>query len=42
MEKTFIKVIAEHFTDGMVKPISIDWAGRKLSVDKISDIRLHP
>jgi hypothetical protein len=39
MEKKFIKVIAEHFTDGTVKPLSIDWDGRNLSVDKISDIR---
>jgi len=31
--------MAEHFTDGMVRPVSIDWDGRKLSVDKISDIR---
>lgn len=39
MEKKFIKVIAEHHIDGAIRPISIDWDGRKLSIDKISDIR---
>ena len=39
MEKKFIKVIAEHHTDGTIRPVSIDWNGRKLSIDKISDIR---
>ena len=39
MEKKFIKVIAEHHTDGTIRPVSIDWNGRKLSIDKISDTR---
>ncbi|MBP2630680.1 MAG: hypothetical protein H6Q70_1308 [Firmicutes bacterium] len=39
MEKKFIKVIAEHHIDGKTRPISIDWNGRNLEVDKISDIR---
>lgn len=39
MEKKFIKVIAEHNIDGAIRPVSIDWNGRNLTVDKISDIR---
>jgi hypothetical protein len=39
MEKKFIKVIAEHHTDGTIRPVAIDWNGRNLTVDKISDIR---
>lgn len=39
MEKKFIKVIAEHNTDGTTLPIQIDWEGRKLAIDKVLDIR---
>ncbi|WP_110953025.1 hypothetical protein [Anaerosinus massiliensis] len=39
MEKKFIKVIAEHYPDGAIRPVAIDWDGRNLSVDKILDIR---
>ncbi|MBP2632607.1 MAG: hypothetical protein H6Q70_3235, partial [Firmicutes bacterium] len=35
MEKKFIKVIAEHNIDGAIRPVSIDWNGRNLTVDKI-------
>lgn len=37
--KKYVKVIAEHDTDGKIKPLAIDWNGKKLSVDKITDIR---
>lgn len=39
MGKKFIKIIAEHHTDGTIRPVSIDWNGRNLTIDKISDVR---
>ena len=39
MEKKFIKVIAEHDTTGAMKPLSIEWEGRRLIVDRVVDVR---
>ena len=39
MEKKFIKVIAEHDTTGTMKPLSIEWEGQRLIVDRVLDVR---
>ena len=43
MSKTFVKVIAEHDENGVIKPLNIFWTdGRKFEIDRISDVRQAP
>jgi hypothetical protein len=40
MSKVFVKIIAEHGTDGKVRPITMTWADdRKFTIDRVLDVR---
>lgn len=39
--KTYVKVTAEHWPDGQIKPVSITWEdGRVFPVDRVLDVRM--
>ena len=43
MGKTFVKVTAEHDTDGKTKPLALVWTdGKKYEIDKVMDARMAP
>ena len=43
MSKTFVKVTAEHDTDGKTKPLALVWTdGKKYEIDRVADVRLAP
>jgi hypothetical protein len=40
MGKIFVKITAEHDTNGQVRPIEMIWSdGRRFSIDQVLDIR---
>ena len=40
MRKVFVKVLAEHDTNGICKPLSLIWEdGRVYEIDRIVDVR---
>jgi hypothetical protein len=40
MSKLFVSITAEHDVNGIIRPITLNWAdGRKFSVDKVYDVR---
>jgi len=40
MSKIFVKITAEHSTDGKVRPTEMTWLdGRKFAIDRIIDVR---
>jgi hypothetical protein len=40
MSKVFVKVMAEHNTDGKVRPMEMVWSdGRRFTIDRIIDVR---
>lgn len=41
-ENSFIPVIARFDTEGGIVPLSIEWNGRVVSIDKVMDIRSAP
>lgn len=40
MEKKWIRVIAEHRTDGSIRPLKIEYEDRWLEVDRLIDVRM--
>ena len=43
MGKTFVKVTAEHDTDGKTKPLALTWTnGKQYEIDRITDVRQAP
>lgn len=40
MSKVFVKITAEHSTDGKVRPLEMIWSdGRRFTIDRIIDVR---
>jgi len=43
MQKTFVKVTAEHDEQGQIRPILLTWTdGRIYEIDKVTDVRQAP
>ena len=43
MIKTFVKVLAIHDENGVIRPVSITWTdGRSFDIDRIIDVRQAP
>ena len=43
MGKIFVKVTAEHDTDGKTKPLALVWTdGKKYEIDRVMDVRQAP
>ena len=43
MSKTFVKVLAIHDENGVIRPVSITWTdGRSFDIDRITDVCQAP
>jgi len=43
MGKTFVRVLAEHDTNGGTVPLAITWTdGHKYEIDRVTDVRMAP
>ncbi len=40
MSKMFVQIVAEHYPDGKIRPLSLKWEdGRIYKIDKVVDVR---